>query len=200
LPVFLHRLLLVFDIKLRMIETQIELLESAISNKARVPTGFIIRACASPGSRSRSASIRAGIGLSFRDRGGSVTPRRRAEAPGQPQRLKDPISATIAGSERAAPVIDRSTAIPGPGGGSNLAGVQQVACAPALDSSNLQPFRARSRGLVLTLSTTRSQGGSPGGRPRSPVDSVGLGRGRTLVRRASQEGGCGRRRVLALRG
>ena len=32
-----------------------------------------------------------------------------------------------------------------------------VACAPALDSSNLQPFRARSRGDVVEVSTTRGQ-------------------------------------------
>jgi hypothetical protein len=85
-----------------------------------------------------------GVGPSLRDRGGSVTSHRRAEAPGQPQRLTDPISATIARSERAAdrstPTIDRSTAFSGRGGGSNFSEGAGRGGAPGLDSSNLQRF------------------------------------------------------------
>ena len=58
-----------------------------------------------------------------------------------------------------------------------------VACAPALDSSNLQPFRARSRGDVLRVSTTRGQKRSLGGRARSPEVP-----GATYLRRRVSEG------------
>jgi hypothetical protein len=109
---------------------------------------------------------------------------RSLEAPGRRRRA-------IAPRDRSP--IDRRSKNTGRRGEVNLAASRQVACAPALESSNLQPIRARSRGDVLEASTTRGQGRSPGGRARSPIDSGGSGRGRTPVRRGRQGARRGRR-------